>query len=270
MRKFLILLMLFLAAPMGVAGNMPDDDDKDKVPAWQQVRRLHPERERAKAMKKLQEQMSRRAEEKADPWNTSDDAWGTVDLPPSMRDSTAVEGRRLTSPPAADDEMQRLVWRDEPVTATIEQLMATMTVVDGEWRSRYITGDSVGNEVYFAFYLDEDSVPGPLRLSVRYCGDNPVDYDQIVFTIDGHDYTFYPAEPRHGMQQGDLWWAASDDELNPAYRDLVYALAHGSWMMMKLQGMGGVSRVKVLTDGQRSDFADTLALFLLLGGNVSD
>lgn len=267
-RFFLILLMALFALPSVMAAGDGDDKDKDKVPAWQQVRRLHPERERVKAMKKLQEQMSRRAEEKTDPWDTSDDPWGTVDVPRSLRDSTAVEGHRLTSQPVAND--QRLVWRDEPVTVTIEQLMPAMTVTDGEWRSRYVTGDSVGNEVYFSFLMDEDRLTGPLRLSVRYCGDAPVEYDQVVFTIDGHDYTFYPTEPRHGKRQDGLWWAASDDELQPAYRDLVYALAHGSWIMMKLQGMGGVSRIKVLTDGQRSDFADTLALFRLLGGHVSD
>ena len=171
-RVFIILLMTLFALPTVMAAS----DDDDKVPVWQQVRRLHPERERAKAMKKLQEQMSRRAEEKADPWDTSDDPWGTVDVPRSLRDSAAVEGRRLASPPTAGDAMQRLVWRDEPVTATIEQLMPAMTVIDGEWRSRYVSGDSVGNEVYFSFYMDEDSLPGPLRLSVRYCGDAPVEY----------------------------------------------------------------------------------------------
>ena len=267
--KYIVLLLIALmATPKVAAVTVPAISDTTE--AWQrQVRRLHPERERAKAMKKLQEERSRRADEKADPWDTSEEVWGTVDAPPAaMRDSTAVVGHRLQQ--AGQKEGVRLTWRDDPVTVTREQLMTVMALEDGEWRSRYVTGDSVGNEVYFSFLVDEDSVPGPLRLSVRYCGDSPLDFDQVVFTIDGYNYSFYPAEPRQGRQDDGVWWAASDDDLQEAYRDLVYALAHGNWVMMKLQGMSGVNRTKVLTDGQRSDFAATLALFLLMGGSVGD
>ena len=267
-RGLILMLVVLLAVPAVMADGLPAGDDTTAV--WrQEIRRLHPERERAKAAKKLQEQMSRRAEEKADPWDTSDEVWGTVDAPPvAVRDSVAVLGHRLTE--SADKEGLRMTWRDDPVTVTREQLMPVMALVDGEWRSCYVTGDSLSNEVYFSFLVDEDSVPGPLRLSVRCCADSPVDFDQVVFTIDGHNYSFYPAEPRHGRQDEGLWWAASDDELQEAYKDLVYALAHGDWVMMKLLGVNGVSRVKVLTDGQRSDFYATLALFLLMGGRVGD
>ena len=96
MKKYLILLLMaLLAVPVGLAGG--DDDDKTTVNKHE-IRRLHPERERLKALKKLQEQRSRKAEPKADPWDTTDDPWGTVDVPPALRDSAAVEGHRLTSP----------------------------------------------------------------------------------------------------------------------------------------------------------------------------
>ena len=105
MKRFILLLMAaLLIAPMGIASITPDDDDKD--PSIKPgIRRLHPERERAKAIKKLQEQMSRKADPNADPWDTADEMWGTVDLPPvAIKDSTAVEGRRLngTSKTAAE------------------------------------------------------------------------------------------------------------------------------------------------------------------------
>ena len=96
MRKYIILLLVaLLAVPVGMASVARDDDDKD--PSIKPgIRRLHPERERAKAVKKLQEQMSRKAEPKADPWDTSDEVWGTVALPPAAsRDSNAVVGHRL-------------------------------------------------------------------------------------------------------------------------------------------------------------------------------
>ena len=89
-RYILLLLVALLVAPVGMASSMRDDDDKD--PSIKPgIRRLHPERERLKAMKKLQEQMSRKAEPKDDPWDTSDEVWGTVDLPPAAAmDSAAV------------------------------------------------------------------------------------------------------------------------------------------------------------------------------------
>ena len=265
MKKYLLILAMLLIAPVGMAGNLRDDDDKTPQ---REVRRLHPERERLKAMKKLQEQRSRKAEPKDDPWDTSDDPWGTVDVPPALRDSAAVEGHRLTSPPTEGDATQRLVWRDEPVTITIDQLMPFCIVDDdGDCRSKYVTVDAPGNEVYFAFSLI-DSVPGPLRLCVRYNGEAPMDFDQVVFTVDGYNYTFFPADVQHGQEDGGNYWAISDNEINPAYRDLVYALAHGHWGIMKMQDSGGVSLVKMLSEGQRDDFANMLALYLLLGGSL--
>jgi hypothetical protein len=38
--------------------------------------------------------------------------------------------------------------------------------------------------------------------------------------------------------------------------------------MIKMQHSGGGNIVKILTDGQRQDFANTLALFLLMGGLI--
>lgn len=262
-----MLLVALFVASIGMASAVGDDDDKDPS-IRPSIRRLHPERERAKAMKKLQEQLSRKADSIADPWDTSDEMWGIVDLPPrATKESVAVEGHRL-SPNDDREAGKRLTWRDEPVTVTLDQLMPFMILDDGEYRSKYVSGDSVGNEVYFAFDMDEDSVPGPLRLCVSYCGDRAIDYDQVVFTVDGFDYAFFPSSPRHGKTAGGQYWAASDDELHHAYRDLVYALTHGEWAMLKLMDINGSSRVKVLTDEQLEDFFNALALYRLLGGEI--
>ena len=168
------MLAVLLAVPVGMAQTMRDDDDKD--PSIRPgIRRLHPVRERVKAIKKLQEQMSHKADTIADPWDTSDDVWGTVDLPPVVKDGDAVEGHRLSSSMGDQQDGRRLMWRDEPVTVSLDQLMPFMVLDNGEYRSKYVSGDSVGNEVFFAFDLEEDSLPGPLRLCVRYSGDSPMD-----------------------------------------------------------------------------------------------
>lgn len=254
------LMMALLMAPALVAGTLGDDDDNDKGSAARPgIRRLYPDRERAKAMKRLQEQLSRHAEAKADPWDTDGELWGTVDVPiVAVKDSTAVVGHH-------PGERHRLSWRDEPVTVSRDILMTFMAENDGEIRSKYVTGDVTDNEVYFAFTMT-DSLPGPLRLCVNYCADAPFLYDQLTFNVDGFDYTFFPAGTQQGRDANGLCWQHSDDELHVMHRDLVYALAHGQWVLLKLTDSNGVSHVKVLTDGQCDDFANTLALYRLLGG----
>jgi len=288
MKRFILLLLAaLLIVPMGIASITPDDEDKD--PSIKPgIRRLHPERERAKAIKKLQEQMSRKADPNADPWDTADEMWGTVDLPPvAIKDSTAVEGRRLSgtsktaTEQAALDELlntdysikeygmgiRRMVWHDEPVTATIEQLLPYITTDGGECLSKYVNREKTSNEAYFVFTF-QDSVVGPLRLCVQYCADDPLNYDELTFNIDGFDYMLYPSDPQRGKLDGNLYWEMSDDELRTAHKDLVYALAHSHWVILKLKGESGISHVKMLSDGQRDDFAHLWALYRLLGGEI--
>lgn len=290
MRRLFIGLMILLLAPVAMASSVHDDDDKD--PSIRPgIRRLHPERERAKAIKKLMEQRSRKADPNADPWDTSDEVWGTVDLPPvTVKDGNAVEGQRLTpimrtsktpAEQAAIDSLlaedysikeygyRRMSWRDLPVTKTLEQLTPGFTMdEDGDCYSRYVTRDNSSNELYFVFKMGEDSLPGPLRLCVQYCADDPLDFDQLIFTIDGYDYPFYPSTTEHGTIGEDLYWERSDDVLQPVHKDLVYALAHSNWVALKLLSTRGIHHVKMLTDGQRSDLANTLDLYRLLGGTL--
>lgn len=273
MKRYIIwLIVAMMAAPVGLASVAPDDDDKTQG-VQREIRRLHPERERAKAMKKLREQMSRKAEPKDDPWDTSDDVWGTVDLMPvAARDSAAVVGRRLGSigePADAADGVgqRRMTWQDDPLTATADDLMPYVTVDGGDCLSKYVSREKTSNEVYFAFAL-QDSVVKPLRLCVQYCGSSSINYDQVIFHIDGFDYIFYPSEPQRGVTANGLRWERSDDRLKPAYKDLVYALAHSHMVILKLVGDTGISHAKVLTDGQRDDFSNILSLYLLLGGEL--
>jgi hypothetical protein len=289
MKKFLILLMVVLVAvPVGMAQTSGDDKDPSLKPG---IRRLHPERERAKAQKKLQEQMSRKAEPKDDPWDTSDEVWGTVDVPRvTVKEGNAVEGRRLqhtTKSPAEQAKLdsllnadysiteygfRRMIWRDLPVTTTIDRLAPSFVVSEaGDYVSKYVSYERTSNEVFFTFAMaEEDSLPEPLRLCVHYCADDPIDFDQLIFSIDGYDYPFYPSETQYGELTDGLYWQWSDDELVAPYKDLVYALAHSHWVAIKLMSKRGIHHVKMLTDGQRADFAATLDLYRLLGGTFRD
>ena len=287
--KYIVIwLLVWLVAPVGMACPTGDDDDKDPV-VQRDVRRLHPERERAKAMKKLQEQLSRKAEPKADPWDTTGELWGTVDVVRGEAiDSTAVAGRRVKpgqqhtsktpEEQAALDALlaedysladigRRMRWRDVPVTATIDQLMPGFAVsASGDCVSKYVTWERGSNEVFFSFANNPDGTPGPLRLCLLYCADDPLGLDQVIFTIDGFDYTFYPSQVEQGKVSEDVYWEAFDQVLKNDDRDLVYALAHCHWGVMKLHSSRGIHHVKMLTEGQRTDFTNTLDLYRLLGG----
>ncbi len=288
MKKYILMLLLaLLAIPAGMASGTGDDDDKDPS-VRPGIRRLHPERERAKAMKKLQEQMSRKAEPKEDPWDMTDEVWGTVDLPPvALKDSAAVEGHRVGPRPdshysstgqdgiGSDSEYgstlddygyYRMTWQDLPVTSTIDQLMPSFVVSEaGDYLSKYVSGDGTGDEVYFTFNMS-DSLPGPLRLCMRCRADDEMDLDQVIFSIDGYNYMFYPREHRQGRLGDGALWMMVDDELDVRYKDLIFALAHGHVVAIKLMSTRGAQRVKLLNDGQRADFAATLDLYRLLGG----
>ncbi len=284
LRRFILLLLVALiAAPAVTAAIVPDDEEYD-VSIRKGIRRLHPEREQLKAQKLLQEQMSRKATPKEDPWDTAGEAWGTVDyVPETVKDSTAAEGCRLGNSDRTELDrlintdysikeygmgIRRMTWHDEPVTDTRERLLPYFAVTDsGEYRSKYVSLDTASNEVYFAFAM-RDSVAGPLRLCVQYCADDPLIYDQITFTIDDFDYIFYPAPHPSGQRRDGIYWEASDDVLQTGYKDLVYALAHSHWVIMKLQSTRGINHVKMLNDGQRQDFANTLALYRLMGGTL--
>ena len=289
MKRFVLLLMVVLmAVPVGMAQSSPDDKDPSHKPG---IRRLHPERELAKAQKKLREQLSRRAEPKEDPWDTSDEMWGTVDLPPiAAKDSAAVEGRRLSrgqnhtsktpSEQASLDSLlqkdyslseygfRRMTWRDLPVSSTIEQLTPSFTVDDdGDCYSKYVSREKTSNEIYFVFAMPAvDSVPGPLRLCVQYCADDPLDFDQIIFTIDGYDYLFYPTSTSRDSLPEGLYCESCDEVMQAVHKDLVYALAHSNWVAVKFLSERGIHHVKMLSDGQRADFASSLDLYRLLGG----
>ena len=281
-RLIVLLLIAMLAIPLAMAHPVGDDDDKS--PGIKQgIRRLHPERERLKAMKKLQEQRSRKAEPKDDPWDMTDEVWGTVDVPPvAARDSSAVEGHRIGTPldrrysaagQASDDNslagygLRRMTWQDLPVTASIDQLMPDFKVDEqGDYVSRYVYREGVRDEFYFTFNMaEDDSLPGPLRLGVRCFTDDLLDFDLLVFSIDGYDYPFYPNDYQQGFSDG-RYYTLSDNELGKSYKDLVFALAHGHIVALKLMNVRGVQHVKMLTEGQCDDFALTLDLYLLLGG----
>jgi|GEM_PF-695706 len=305
-RYFIIAMMALSVASAAFAAPAGDEEDYD-VSIRKGIRRLHPERERAKAIKKLQQQRAQKAVPKVDPWDTSDEAWGTVEVVPEptsqesiadepvatspsgeKRKVTTAQGRRLnaTTKSASDQEQldallgtdyslqqyevpgtRRMTWRDEPVKATRESLQPYFELTGSSCLPRGLKLDNGTNAVFFYFNVVNGEAQD-LRLRVQYCADDPINFEELVFSVDGFDYTFFPQQMQRGNDGDGYYWQTSDDELRRADRDLVYALSHSHWAMLKLKGADGVSHVKMLSDVQRDDFARTFQFFRLLGGSL--
>lgn len=170
------------------------------------------------------------------------------------------------------DEPKRMVWQDDTINESQDNLVPF-------FRSTKILGsqsiipvkavvDNKVNDVFLYFTEDAQHQPIALRLRHQYYADDPLNYTDMVFTIDGFDYKFHPVNIKRGKGDGIMIWEQSDDELKVADKDLVYALAHCKyWAQIKLHGDDDMTHVKLLTKEQIDAFKRTLQLYLLRGGS---
>lgn len=164
------------------------------------------------------------------------------------------------------EEPQRMVWLDDSIAETQDELLAYMKVSNGWTMPRGVTTDETENAFYFYFTERADGTPEALRLRVQYYADDPLKFEKLHFIIDGFDYYFTPTNFKRGKGKGIMIWENSDDPLTAADKDLVYALTHCQWTQLKIVGAGGMQHVKMLSDSQREDLYRTLQLYRLKGG----
>lgn len=166
----------------------------------------------------------------------------------------------------ATKKRERMVWKDDTIKESAGQLTPMLLTSNGRIIPKNVAFANNRNDVFFYFNKDGDKV-GPLRLCVQYYADDPLKYNELVFTIDGFDYSFKPSNIKRGKGSGIMIWENSDDALTAADRDLVYALAHSEYyVQLKLCGAGGMNHVKRLTDEQKQAFYNVLQLYRLQGG----
>ena len=163
-------------------------------------------------------------------------------------------------------EPQRMVWIDDTVHESAAELVPLMQSDYGNIMPRDVTMDDTENAIYF--YLNQDGTGNPnlLHLRVQYYADDPLEFQQLQFLIDGFDYEYTPTNFKRGKGKGIMIWENSDDVLTAADKDLVYALSHAKWVQMKLIGKDGMKHVNMLSDDQIKDFYRVLQLYRLQGG----
>ena len=288
MRRHIIYMAmaLFAASAMPLAAQDSEDDYDESI--RMPIRRLHPEREREKARKKLQQEL----DAKNKPQQVDDDAWQDNSQPKGKKkDNRRVVGKTTLPPSTADKSLlnellsknydlveylpsapKRLVWLDDPVAESENELLMQLSKTSPQtgvvrYMPRDVTMSNTENAFYAYFSTDGTHVQ-PLRLRVQYYADDPLQFNDIQFQVNGFDYSYHVTSPRRGKGTGRMIWEQSDQVVQPRDKDLLYALSHASWVRMSLVGADGTKHVKMLTEKQIRDFYSILQLYRLLGGRI--
>lgn len=285
LRLFIIVLFTFATTVAMAQSPWPDEESERDESVRKPVRRLHPERDREKAMKEYLKEQERRERENGS-W-TGDEA---LVAKPKKKDNRKVVRREAYQQTSTGDKtaLQELLskdyslvqivpdapkpykWKDEPIVADEDELTQVLSRSAQGAAVRYMPRDvSMKNtDNAFYFYFDERSTPDPLRLRLQYCADDPLRFSRIDFVIDGFEYSYTPTEPKRGKISARLYWELSDDALKERDKDLVYALTHCRWAEMLLIGADGINHRKELSEDQLKALKATLQLYLLHGGTL--
>lgn len=302
MKRYLISAILLVAAGSTVVAAMPDEKDYDESVRLP-VRKLHPEREFDKAMKKMHQEHEAKAQEKeakerekeakamAKEREKEAKARAKEEKKKAKHDNRVIPERRQASESTADKSLMRellskdysikkyeniyeepkpITWKDDPVSSNVTGLMAHMSDVRKGGASlltpRGVSMANDANDVFFCFEQNGGRASSRLRLRVQYYADDPLNYNDILFTIDGFNYEFHPSRPSRGKMGARMYWEQSDDVLTSRDKDLVYALSHCHWARMSLKGADGMNHVKMLTQSQLDAFAHAFELYRAMGG----
>lgn len=291
MKKLLLYVIVATTLGMGVATATPPDEDDYDESVRLPVRRLHPEREFDKMMKKMHQEKSakqqKEAEKKARKQAKKDakkaakagerKVVATRQQPASTTDKSLM--RELLSKDYSIkkyeliyEEPKPITWKDDPIATNVKELLNNIKKIEQRAATLYVSQEvtmaSDANEVYFCFEGNDTRANGGLHLRVSYFADDPLHYHDIVFTIDGFDYVFTPSHPMRGKQGSRMYWERSDDVMASEHKDLVYALSHCHWARMSLRGADGMNHVKMLTKVQLKAFTHTFELYRAMGGTL--
>ncbi len=272
----------FLGLCASASGTCYDDELDESI--RKPIRRLHPERQFDQEMKKLRDEKlaKEKEEEEKNSLKSSkrkgktDDrvVVGTRQQPASTADKTLM--RELLSKDYSLTKYyeyegpQPLTWKDEPVVTDVAPLLSSVQATRKGGVTVYAPEDVTmrqdANEVFFAFESDGSHATSALRLCVNYYADDPLNYTDIQFTIDGFNYNFRASNPSRGTMGAGMYWEQSSDALTESDKDLVYALSHCHWARMLLKGGNGINHVKKRTQSQLDAFASTFELYRAMGG----
>lgn len=118
------------------------------------------------------------------------------------------------------------------------------------------------NSVFAYFELDDD-VPKNFRFSVQYTADDWLFIQQIIFNVDGNNFTFIPHKIERDNK--DYIWEWCDEPMATSDEEMIKALGNGKSVKMKLDGRQ-YYKVRPLTQSEICYLKKTYDFYKALGG----
>ena len=161
-----------------------------------------------------------------------------------------------------------LVWLDDSIPEDLSPMLSSVKTGNSRIMPRDVTMDNTENALYLYYTVNSQGNPDPLRLRLQYYADDPLQYYEVVFLIDGFEYRFKPENIHRGKGNGRMIWENSDDVVKASDKDLIYALSHCKWAEMTLLASNHINHKKELTEDQINDFYNVLQLYRNAGGVI--
>lgn len=161
-----------------------------------------------------------------------------------------------------------MVWLDDSIPESNDELMTRVKTGNSRIMPKDVTMDNTENAIYLYYTVDANGNPDPLHLRIQYYADDPLQYYEVVFLIDGFEYRFKPENIHRGKGTGRMIWENSDDVVKTTDKDLIYALSHCHWAEMTLLAANHINHKKELTEDQIEDFYHVLQLYRKAGGVI--
>ncbi|MBR5638697.1 MAG: hypothetical protein IKW83_02925 [Muribaculaceae bacterium] len=161
---------------------------------------------------------------------------------------------------------------DEVISTPQETLMALFktgnptTGGDTEYVLKEISTSTKVNDIYF-YFNTKDGVPEPLRFVVHFYADDQINFNKLLFNIDGFKYEYVPTGIKR-TNDGKFYSENFDNAMNEDSRDIVAGLAHCMSADVLLVSERGVNHRIYFSEAQLKHFKETYELYRKMGGKL--
>ncbi len=164
-------------------------------------------------------------------------------------------------------------WEPNEVISTPQETLMALfrtgsptTGGDTEYILKEINSSTKVNDIYF-YFNTKDGVPEPLRFVVHFFADDPINFNKLVFNLDGFKYEYVPTGIKR-TNDGKYYSENFDNAMNEQSRDIVAGLAHCEYADMLLVSERGVNHRIFFSEDQLRHFKETYQLYRKMGGTL--
>lgn len=164
-------------------------------------------------------------------------------------------------------------WEPNEVISTPQETLMELfrtgkptTGGDAEYTLKAINTSPKVNDIYF-YFNTKDGKPEPLRFVVHFYADDPINFNKLIFNLDGFKYEYVPTGIKR-TNEGKFYFENFDNALNEQSRDFVAGLAHCEYAEVLLVSERGVNHRIFFSEQQLKHFKETYQLYRKMGGTL--